>query len=90
MSQNKKLYSNLAIYIPKHESNFFKICKEFVKKKFPGRSFSWFIIETMKNYVNSLPKNDKDLFESCAMEMAKKDKPKASSFVDKFIKGGSV
>ena len=63
MSQNKKLYSNLAIYVPKHESNFFKICKEFVKRRYPGRSFSWFIITTMKDFINSLSKADKDLFE---------------------------
>ena len=90
MSKDKKLYSNLAVYIPKHESNFFKICKEFCKRKFPGRSFSWFIINAMKDYINSLSKNEKDLFEQCALDIAKKDKPKAASFVDKFIKGGSV
>ena len=90
MNQDKKLYSNLAVYIPKHESNFFKICKEFVKRKYPGRSFSWFIINAMKDFINSLSKDYKQLFESCAQDIAKKEKPKAASFVDKFIKGGSV
>jgi len=87
---NKKLYFNLSLYVPKHDANFLNICREFVKLRYPKKSLSWFFINAVKDKINLLPIEDKRTFEDCAYKLAKKEKPRAAKFVDKFIKTGSV
>lgn len=80
------LYKQLSIYVPKHQRNFVQICEEFVKAKYPDESLSAFILDCVRDKINSLSREDKKLFEEQAYKLAKKDKPTTSDFVDKFIK----
>jgi len=72
--------------VPKHQRNFIQICEEFVKTKYPGESLSAFIIDCVRDKINTLSREDKKLFEEQAYKLAKKEKPSTSDFVDKFIK----
>tara|TARA_R100000008_G_C3585985_1_gene172323 strand:+ start:1834 stop:2121 length:288 start_codon:yes stop_codon:yes gene_type:complete len=80
------LYKQLSIYVPKHQRNFVQICEEFVKVKYPGESLSAFILECVRDKINTLSREDKKLFEEQAYKLAKKEKPTTTEFVDKFIK----
>ena len=91
MQQEKRktensLYKQLSIYVPKHQRNFVQICEEFVKEKYPDESLSAFILDCVRDKINSLSREDKKLFEEQAYKLAKKEKPSTSDFVDKFIK----
>jgi len=91
MQQDKRknessLYKQLSIYVPKHQRNFVQICEEFVKEKYPDESLSAFILDCVRDKINSLSREDKKLFEKQAYKLAKKEKPSTSEFVDKFIK----
>jgi rRNA-processing protein FCF1 len=72
--------------VPKHQRNFVQICEEFVKEKYPDESLSAFILDCVRDKINSLSREDKKLFEKQAYKLAKKEKPSTSDFVDKFIK----
>mgnify|MGYP005995269477 FL=1 len=85
-TKENSLYKQLSIYVPKHQRNFVQICEEFVKEKYPGESLSAFILDCVRDKINSLSREDKKLFEEQAYKLAKKDKPTTSDFVDKFIK----
>jgi len=87
MKKEDKLYRNLSIYVPKYEGNFMKVCEHFVKKEFEDQSFSQFLLTCVKTYINGMPRELKKKFEACAYDLAKKDKPKSTEFVDKFMGG---
>lgn len=80
------LYKQLSIYVPKHQRNFIHICEEYVKEKYPDASFSAFIIDCVRDKINSLSREDKKVFEEQAYKIAQKEKPTTSDFVDRFIK----
>jgi len=84
--KESSLYKQLSIYVPKHQRNFVAICEEFVKAKYPGESLSAFILDCIRDKINTLSREDKKLFEEQAYKLAKKEKPSTSDFVDKFIK----
>jgi hypothetical protein len=85
-TKENSLYKQLSIYVPKHQRNFVAICEEFVKEKYPDESLSAFILECVRDKINTLSREDKKLFEKQAYKLAKKEKPSTSDFVDKFIK----
>jgi len=82
-------HGHVSVYIPKYERNFVKVCFLFAEKKAKRLGeksrFSMFLLKALKNHSNGMNREDKDLFEECAYELAKKEKPKASQFVDRFI-----
>ena len=80
------LYKQLSIYVPKHQRNFVAICEEFIKIKYPDESLSAFILDCIRDRINTLSREDKKLFEEQAYKLAKKEKPSTVDFVDKFIK----
>ena len=82
----KNIYGNSSIYITKYDRNFIRICEQYAADKFPDSSWSHFVIMCIKNYINGLPKKEKESFESHAWKLAKLEKPKSTEFVDKFIK----
>ena len=86
MSKDNQLYGRISVYVPKHERNFLKICEKYALEEFPDSSFSAFVIMCVKSFVNGLNREDKKKFESMAWELAKKEKPKTSDFVERFIK----
>jgi len=86
MNEPRKIPGSLSIYIPKYDRNFLKICELYSKEIYKSTSFSGFILMCVKNYINNLSRKDKANFEEIAYKLAKKDKPKASEFVDRFIK----
>ena len=86
MKNNEALYKQISVYVPKYQRNFIKICEEYTKEKYPDSSFSNFILNCVTQIINSLPREDKKLFEAQAYKLAKKDKPTTTAFVDKFIK----
>ena len=84
--KENSLYKQLSIYVPKHQRNFVAICEEFVKAKYPDESLSAFILDCVRDKINTLTREDKKLFEEQAYKLAKKEKPSTTDFVDKFIK----
>lgn len=85
----KLAHGNISIYIPKYQRNFLRILLKFIEKKAEKAeehlNFSSFFLKCLKTYVNRMSKEDKDLFEECAYELAQKEKPQAAEFVDRFI-----
>lgn len=79
-------YGNTSIYIPKYDKNFMKICERYAAAKFPDSSWSQFVINCIKHYINGLSKDEKVAFEDHAWALAQLEKPKSTEFVDKFIK----
>jgi len=84
MKENKA--GNMSVYVPKHERNFLNICFNYVKTAFPEFSFSQFILMCIKNYINTMDRENKKRFEDEAYKIAQKEKPKATEYVDRFIK----
>ena len=82
---DKPLYGNISVYIPKYDRNFIRICEKYAADKFPDVSWSQFIIMCIKHYINGLPREEKQVFEKHAWDLAKLEKPKTTEFVDKFI-----
>ena len=76
----------ISLYVSKNMRNFIKICRVYVKKYFPDERFSTFVIKCIRNYVNTLSKEERDNFEECALELAKKEQPKAADYASKFIR----
>ena len=77
--------NNISIYIPRNVRNFVKICMVYAEEELDISSFSNFIILCMKEFVNKLPKEQRKKFEQIGRKIAKKEKPRAVEFVDKFI-----
>jgi len=77
---------NMSVYIPKHERSFLNICFCYAKEAFPDFSFSQFILMCIKNYINTMDRENKKVFEDQAYKLAQKEKPKATEYVDRFIK----
>lgn len=88
MSKDNQLYGRISVYVPKHERNFLKICEKYAETEFPDYSYSSFVIMCIKSFVNSLNREDKKRFEELAWQLAKKEKPTTSDFVERFINKG--
>lgn len=88
MKDNERLkipYGQVSVYIPKHERNFIAICMLYNEGEFEDQSFSQFILDIIKGYINNLSPKDRKKFEEYAYQLAKVERPAATKFVDKFI-----
>jgi len=79
-------HGNISVYIPKKNKNFLKICMIYAEEELEITSFSSFIILCIKQFVNTMTKEQKSKFEAISQRLAKEEKPRASEFVDQYIR----
>jgi len=79
-------HGNISVYIPKKSKNFLRICMIYAEEELEITSFSSFIILCIKQFINTLGKEEKSKFEAIAQRLAQKEKPRASEFVDQYIR----
>jgi len=85
-----KLYKVKSIYVPKHERNFMDTLEAWLKEYHPDVTLSNFILDKLKDHINSLPKKERKQFEDCAWTLAQKQTPKTTDIINKFLKHGSI
>jgi len=82
----KLTHGNISVYVPRKNMNFLKICIAYAEEELGITSFSNFIILCIKDFVNRMNKDQKAKFEAIAQRIAKEEKPRATEYVDKFMK----
>jgi len=85
LKKDEALYKQISVYIPKHDKHFIQIVEAFIKQEYPELSMSNYIIMCIKDNINALTREQKKRFEKLSEEIAQRNSPKTSAFVDKFI-----
>ncbi len=78
-------HGNVSLYVPKRTRNFIKVCMLYAEEELQITKFSSFVMMCIKHFVNSLDVEEKAKFENYTRQLAERDRPEASKFVDRFI-----